>query len=51
LSALVGLSRDGRDFQAALEYAKQLARITPDDAALHALIDNLQRQIDTAPTR
>jgi predicted CXXCH cytochrome family protein len=46
LQALVSFSRDARDFTAALEYAKQLARLAPNDPNLNALIGSLRRQKD-----
>jgi predicted CXXCH cytochrome family protein len=44
LMALVTFSRDGGDVGAALEYAERLARISPRDAGLAALIRELQQQ-------
>jgi Flp pilus assembly protein TadD len=44
LMALVTFSRDSGDAGTALEYAEQLARISPQDAGLAALIRELQRQ-------
>jgi tetratricopeptide (TPR) repeat protein len=45
LQALVTFSRDAGDFAAALDYAQQLARMTPGDVNLDALISNLRRQV------
>jgi predicted CXXCH cytochrome family protein len=44
LLALITFSRDGGNAVAALEYAEQLARITPQDRGLAALIEELRRQ-------
>jgi Flp pilus assembly protein TadD len=44
LMALVAFSRDAGDAGAALEYAELLARISPQDSGLAALIKELQRQ-------
>ena len=44
LMALVAFSRDAGDAGAALEYAERLARISPQDSGLAALIKELQRQ-------
>jgi tetratricopeptide (TPR) repeat protein len=44
LLALISFSRDGGDAGAALEYAEQLAQITPRDRGLAALIEELRRQ-------
>ena len=45
LLALISFSRDGGDAGAALDYAQQLARITPEDRGLAALIEELRRQV------
>jgi tetratricopeptide (TPR) repeat protein len=45
LQSLVTFSRDAGDFAAALDYAQQLARMTPGDVNLDALISNLRRQV------
>jgi hypothetical protein len=45
LSTLITFSRDGGNMVAALEYAEQLARITPDDRDLANFIQDLRRQI------
>src|SRR5262245_41919252 len=44
LLALVSFSRDAGDFATALDYAEQLARVTPGDSNLVALIESLRRQ-------
>jgi Flp pilus assembly protein TadD len=46
LQALVTFNRDARDIAAALDYAQQLARLTPGDVSLAALISSLRRQIE-----
>ena len=51
LLALVSFSRDAGDIAAALEYAERLARITPGDRDLTALIENLRRQNRFADAR
>jgi Flp pilus assembly protein TadD len=48
LTALVGFSRDAGDIQSALEYAEQLAQITPSDSALMKLIEILRQQVASA---
>ena len=45
LLALISFSRDAGDLPTALEYAKQLGRVAPNDPSLISLIENLQRQI------
>ena len=45
LFALISFSRDGGDAGAALDYAEQLARITPEDRGLTALIEELRHQV------
>ena len=45
LLALMTFSRDLGDLAAALEFAEQLARITPDDRDLANLVQDLRRQI------
>ncbi len=45
LLALISFSRDGGDAGAALDYAEQLARITPEDRGLAALIEELRHQV------
>jgi len=42
LLALVTFSRDAGDVGAALEYAKQLSHISPNDRDLSRLIDDLR---------
>jgi Flp pilus assembly protein TadD len=49
LLALISFSRDAGDFATALEYAQRLARLTPNDANLAALIENLRQQVDKQP--
>jgi hypothetical protein len=44
LLALVSFSRDAGDTNAALEYAEQLARMTPQDHGLATFIEELRRQ-------
>jgi predicted CXXCH cytochrome family protein len=43
--ALVAFSRDSGDFAAALEYAEQLARLSPNDPSVGSLIEELRRKI------
>jgi predicted CXXCH cytochrome family protein len=45
LMAIVSYSRDAGDLVTALAYAEQLARITPTDANLAGLIEDLRRQV------
>ena len=45
LSALISFSRDAGDFRIALDYARQLADILPDDPNLRALIETLRAKI------
>jgi tetratricopeptide (TPR) repeat protein len=45
LLALVTFSRDAGDITAALEYAEQLSRITPNDQNLIRLINNLRARL------
>ena len=44
LMAIVSFSRDAGDLETALAYAEQLARITPIDPKLAALIEDLRRK-------
>jgi tetratricopeptide (TPR) repeat protein len=46
LSALVSYSRDRGDTRRALEYATQLAKLSPNNATVKALVDSLKRQIE-----
>jgi predicted CXXCH cytochrome family protein len=46
LSALVSYSRDNGDIRGALTYANQLAKLSPNDSRLKALIENLKGQIE-----
>ncbi|MGE0039147.1 MAG: tetratricopeptide repeat protein [Xanthobacteraceae bacterium] len=45
LLALISFSREAGDFPTALEYAEQLARLTPNDPNLATLIESLRGQI------
>ena len=45
LLAVVGFARDGGDLVTALDYAKRLAQIAPDDQGVRTFVENLQRQI------
>ena len=49
LLALVTFYRDAGNVGSALEYARQLARMAPDDRRISELVDALQRQIDSSP--
>ncbi len=51
LLALISFSRDGDDTGAALEYADQLEKITPQDRGLAALIEELRRQSAKPPAQ
>lgn len=51
LSALVSFNRDAGDFALALAYAQHLARVTPADPRLSALIESLRRAGDRPETR
>jgi predicted CXXCH cytochrome family protein len=44
LLALIGYSREARDFSTALAYAQQLDRVAPGDRDLAQLIERLQRE-------
>jgi hypothetical protein len=43
--ALVTFNRDAGDIGAALEYAEQLSRLTPNDPDLIRLIDDLRTRL------
>jgi hypothetical protein len=45
LLALIGFLRDDGNLESALEYAEQLARMTPNDRTTDSLISALQEQI------
>jgi predicted CXXCH cytochrome family protein len=45
LLALVTFNRDAGDIGAALEYALQLARLTPNDRELNSLVENLRARL------
>jgi Flp pilus assembly protein TadD len=49
LLALVTFNRDEGNFAFALEYARQLAKITPDDQDLASFIEELRRHINEPP--
>jgi Flp pilus assembly protein TadD len=44
LLALISYSRDAGDFATALDYARRLARVAPNDSSLAGLIDDLARR-------
>jgi hypothetical protein len=44
LMAIVSFSRDAGDFDTALVYAQQLARLTPTDPNLSGVIEDLRRK-------
>jgi predicted CXXCH cytochrome family protein len=46
LSALLSYSRDRRDISGALEYANQLAQLSPNNSSLKALVESLKRQLE-----
>jgi tetratricopeptide (TPR) repeat protein len=46
IQAIVAFARDGGDFATALEYAKILAQLAPNDPGIKALIETLQSKID-----
>jgi predicted CXXCH cytochrome family protein len=46
LVAAISFARDGGDLVTALDYAKQLAKIAPDDQTVKTFVENLQRQVD-----
>jgi predicted CXXCH cytochrome family protein len=45
LSAMVNLSREADDARGALEYAERLAKMTPADAGLARLVEQLRRSV------
>jgi Flp pilus assembly protein TadD len=45
LVALVGYAREAGDLAVALDYAKRLAELAPDDQGVKAFVENLQRQV------
>ena len=49
--ALINFSREGGDAVAALEYAEQLSRASPDDQSLKGLIQELRRQVGQPAAR
>jgi len=49
LVALITFSRDTGNVASALEYAQRLAQMAPDDKGFAELIENLKRQIGSAP--
>ncbi len=49
LLALVTFYRDAGNVGSALEYARQLARMAPDDRRISELVEALQRQINSSP--
>jgi predicted CXXCH cytochrome family protein len=51
LLALVSYSRDAGDFGTALEYAERMARLTPGDLSLAALIEKLRQRAREAGSR
>ena len=51
LIALIGFNRDAGYIEAALQYAEQLARITPNDPDLNQLISTLRQQTNKPPAQ
>jgi Flp pilus assembly protein TadD len=51
LLAVIGFARDGGDLVTALDYAKRLAEIAPDDQSVKTFVENLQRQVDGPAAR
>ena len=45
LVAIITFSRDAGNAATALEYAERLARMSPDDRGIAALIESLRRQL------
>jgi len=45
LLALMAFSRDAGDLRSGLDYAEQLARITPEDRNIAGFVEELRRQI------
>jgi predicted CXXCH cytochrome family protein len=45
LVALIGYAREAGDLAVALDYAKRLAELAPDDQGVKAFVENLQRQV------
>jgi tetratricopeptide (TPR) repeat protein len=51
LLALMAFSRDADDMVSALEYAEQLAKITPEDRDLAHFVEDLRRQIKSSKAK
>jgi Flp pilus assembly protein TadD len=45
IMAIVNFSREAGDTATALQYAEQLAKITPDDPAVRSMVEELRRQV------
>jgi Flp pilus assembly protein TadD len=51
LQAIIAFARDAGDLAVALDYARRLAQIVPDDQSVKSFVDNLQRQVEGPAAR
>jgi Flp pilus assembly protein TadD len=51
LLAVIGFARDAGDLAVALDYARRLAQVAPDDQNVKTFVENLQRQIEGPAAR
>jgi predicted CXXCH cytochrome family protein len=51
LLAVIGFARDAGDLAVALDYARRLAQLAPNDRSIKTFVDNLQRQVEGPAAR
>jgi predicted CXXCH cytochrome family protein len=51
LLAIIGFARDAGDLVTALDYAKRLAQVAPEDQSVKTFVENLQRQVEGPTAR
>ena len=51
LLAVIAFARDAGDLAVALDYARRLAQIAPDDQSVKTFVENLQRQVEEPAAR
>jgi Flp pilus assembly protein TadD len=51
IQAIMAFARDAGDLATALEYAKKLAQLSPNDPNIKALVESLQSRTASPPAR
>jgi len=51
LLAVIGFARDAGNLAVALDYARRLAQVAPDDQSVKTFVDNLQKQVEGPAAR